>query len=777
MKKPELLMPAGNLEKLKIAIKNGADAVYFGASRYNMRAVAQNFTQEEVKEGIDFCHAYGSRAYITLNTALKTQEIEDAVKIAKTFYEYGVDALIVQDMGLFNILRTALPELELHASTQLTCNNVQGAEFLAELGYKKVVLARELSIEEIKAISQVLHEKDVEVEIFVHGAECFSYSGQCLFSSFVFNKSGNRGRCLQPCRLSFETSTENKGRLLSMKDLCSYGMVDKLIEAGVDSFKIEGRLKSEEYIQNVAKVYRKQIDNYYNSEISPKKGEIIEMKKSYLRDHGNLYLTKESERTTITTLGSLGLAAAKVIGFKGKAPIIEALTEINKGDKLTQIKDDEYENIFVTGITNNGEDLKFARTGQKVVLKLRERPFLDVDETLYLTTAKQFNPGKTLKLNYDLNLTVKIGKPIHVKLHFPTLKNREEANFGNLEFDYDFIVDTAEKIATTKEIISEKVFSEFYLFKPRDFGCELDDKSFVPLSKLKELRREIIKHTKESLFNNKVVGEKYDETVSDMLKPKENKDTKFKFEEQEMVVFMEDYKEEVIDKTKELTATKVFYYNDEPGAKNEFGKDAIVKPQNIQSTTELELFEAQAVANHWTIVCSNIGAEWIAIKNGLPFWIDREMNCFNGVAINFHVTYGAQKVVPSIELSLEEILILDNRDKLLLLAFFYPVLMTSRAYSEKNIFEKNKFTLIDRKDYEYRVRFDNKLMKIYNPMPVDMLYEIEKFNRFATIGIDLKETHTKEAIAILKFYVDKINKRDPSKKSKFTRGHYSKAVV
>ena len=459
MNRPELLMPAGNLIKLKIAVKNGANAVYFGAQQFSMRQTANNFSDEDLEEGINFCHAYGARAYLAINIALKDSEIEGALELAKTVYELGIDAVIVQDIGLISLLRELLPGLELHASTQMTCNNLQGAEFLVEHDFKKIVLARELDLAQIKEISDYLHSKDVEAEVFVHGAECFSYSGQCLFSSFAFNKSGNRGRCLQPCRLAYHTIDQD-GRFLSMKDLCTYEHIDKLIEAGVDSFKVEGRLKSEEYIQNVARVYRKQIDHYFDKTSEPTKGEITEMKKSYLRDHNTCYVLDEEERTTITTLGSLGLPACKIIGFKGKAPIVEILNDLNKSDKLTQIIEEEYTNLFVIGISNQGQDLKFARKGQKVVLKFRERPYLQIDETLYLTTPKQFNPGKTLLIEYDLDVDVKYGEKAKVQVKFPKLKGHKTLPY-KLDVDFDFVVDTAKKIPTTKEIIQDKLFNEF----------------------------------------------------------------------------------------------------------------------------------------------------------------------------------------------------------------------------------------------------------------------------------------------------------------------------
>ncbi|MBT7241128.1 MAG: U32 family peptidase, partial [Candidatus Diapherotrites archaeon] len=593
---------------------------------------------------------------------------------------------------------------------------------------------------------------------------------------FAFNKSGNRGRCLQPCRLSYNTG-EDIGRFLSMKDLCTHENIDKLIEAGIDSFKVEGRLKSEEYIQNVARVYRKEIDKYQDKHPGPTKGEITEMKKSYLRDHNTCYLLDEEERTTITTLGSLGLPCCKIIGFKGKAPIVEILQDLNKSDKLTQIQEEEYTNLFVIGISNQGKDLNFARKGQKVVLKFRERPYLEIDEILYLTTAKQFNPGKTLLAEYDVDVKIKIGEKAKITVKIPKLKNQSEFPY-EVNVDFDYIVEKAEKIPTTKEIVEAKIFTGFYFFKPGEFSCEIEKSAFIPLSKLKEMKRTISKTIKAELFPTWEVNEKeFKAKKSKFLKRDPFPEKIIKYHDQKMFVFVDESKEEVIDKTEGFEPTKIFYFSDEVGAKNDFPNNAIVKAQNVQNTAELNEFEKKAVAKNWTIVCANIGALQVALRNKLKFWIDREMNCYNSVEMKFLSNLGAEKIVPSVELSLGEILALSEQNKVIALVFFYPLLMTSKAYAKKNVFKKNKFILKDKKKFEYRIRFEKGIMKLYNPAPVDMLYELEKFNKFGSIGIDLKETHTKEAIALLKFYIDKINKKNPSKKSKFTRGHYDKAVV
>ncbi|MDD3159901.1 MAG: DUF3656 domain-containing protein [Candidatus ainarchaeum sp.] len=772
-KKPELLMPAGNLEKMKIGVMSGADAIYFGALKFNMRQTANNFSIEEIKEGINFCHANGAKAYMTLNIALKEEEVEEAIELAKEAYEIGVDALIVQDLGLVMALRKLLPSMELHASTQLTCNNVQGAEFLADLGFKKIVLAREMTLEEIRVVVETMHKRNVEVEVFVHGAECFSYSGQCLFSSFAFNKSGNRGRCLQPCRLEYATNVNINGRILSMKDLCTYSELDKIIECGIDSFKVEGRLKSNEYIQNVAKVYRKQIDNYFGAEGELKKGQVMEMKKSYLRDHGSLYFFDEEERTTIDTLGSLGLKAVEVTGFRGKNPIVKLFIDLNVGDKLTKIVDAEYNSFFVRKIISHGKEVRFARENQSVEIVLDERPFLNDNEILYMTTPKQFNPGKTLLMGYDLDLVIKKNQKIKGIIR---LLNLQMKRSNQINFELDFIPEIAKEHPTTIDVLKEKVFKEFYFFTPKEIKCDMDQNLFIPLSRLNDLKKIIIDKTMKELFSMKNIdNEKFKSDKEKLLRKEENKDVSFSPKEQKVFIFCEDYKKEVIEKTQGLKCEKVFYYDDE--RKNDFPKDAMVKPNNIQSTIELEKFEAIAKEKKWTVVCANIGAIQIALKNNLEFWIDREMNCFNSLSLNFFRSIGAKKVIPSVELTMEEIMQLSPRKDLAALVFYYPLLMTSKAYALKNIFGKTKFIMRDRKDYDYRIRMENKLLKLYNPHPVDMLYEIEKFSKFNSVIIDLKETNTPEAIMILKYYLDKIDGKNPKKKSKFTRGHYDKPVL
>ena len=259
----------GDFECIKAAVQNGANSVYFGGNLFSARATATNFDFEELEKVINYCALRNVKTHLALNILIKDSEFKDAVLLAKKAIELGIDALIIQDLGLAKFIKNLFPNIPIHASTQMTIHNLEGVQQLEKLGYSRAVLSRELSLPEIEFITK---NSNIEIETFVHGALCISYSGQCLFSSMVGGRSGNRGKCAQPCRLPYELIEEqtnnkkiiehkiDKGYLISPKDLCSLEYIPSLIKAGVKCFKIEGRLKSPEYVATVTRIYRKYID-------------------------------------------------------------------------------------------------------------------------------------------------------------------------------------------------------------------------------------------------------------------------------------------------------------------------------------------------------------------------------------------------------------------------------------------------------------------------------------------------------------------------------------
>lgn len=273
MKELELLAPAGSLKTLKAVIHAGADAVYLGGSMFGARAYANNFNEEELLEAIRFGHIHGRKIILAVNTLLKEYELGQLYDYLHPYYEAGLDAVIVQDMGVMEFIKTHFPNLPIHTSTQMTITNVEGARLLKEQGVERVVTAREMSLEEIQRIHD---EVGVELESFIHGALCYCYSGQCLFSSIIGGRSGNRGRCAQPCRLSYEVLQGEKSLtghhatpILSLKDMCTLPFLYELADHGVYSFKIEGRMKTPEYAAGVVSIYRKYMDSYLDGSRIP----------------------------------------------------------------------------------------------------------------------------------------------------------------------------------------------------------------------------------------------------------------------------------------------------------------------------------------------------------------------------------------------------------------------------------------------------------------------------------------------------------------------------
>ena len=289
--KVELLAPAGNKEAFLGAIHAGADAVYLAGNKYGARAYADNFSEEELLFCIRYAHIWGKKVYMTVNTLLKEWEMSDLYDYLLPYYEAGLDACIVQDLGVFQYIKEHFPSMEIHVSTQMTITGAYGAAFLKELGATRLVPARELSLEEIRHIKK---QTGLEVETFIHGAMCYCYSGQCLFSSILGGRSGNRGKCAQPCRLPYSVDIDGEKSdecyPLSLKDMCMIEHLDALLEAGIDSFKIEGRMKKPEYAAGVTAIYRKYIDD---KKKNPKNK--LKIEKTDLENLSRLYIRSERQ--------------------------------------------------------------------------------------------------------------------------------------------------------------------------------------------------------------------------------------------------------------------------------------------------------------------------------------------------------------------------------------------------------------------------------------------------------------------------------------------------
>ena len=332
----ELLAPAGSKESLIAAVVNGADAVYLGGTNFSARAYASNFTEKDLEEAVDYCHTFGVRVFITMNTLIKNSEMKEALHYAEFLYKIGVDALIIQDTGLIYEIHKALPDFELHASTQISIHQGKEAKYFNERGIKRIVLARELTASEIKYISEDL---GIETEIFIHGALCISYSGQCLTSSMIGGRSGNRGRCAQPCRMEYKLigpkgNTIDEKFLLSPKEVSFIDDIDLIKETGATSLKIEGRMKRPEYVASTVKHYKEALLGKHNPKA---KDDLLQL---FNREGFSSGYLKGEKGDALMALNS-GKNTGLLVGTKTKHGNIEIFKPLKKGDGI-RIDDDGF---------------------------------------------------------------------------------------------------------------------------------------------------------------------------------------------------------------------------------------------------------------------------------------------------------------------------------------------------------------------------------------------------------------------------------------------------
>ena len=478
--KTELLSPAGDLDTLKCAINNGADAIYIGGKKFGARAFATNFTNEEIKEAVYLCHLYGVKLYVTLNTVVFENEIEYFLENVKFLYECGVDALIVQDLGMIKLIKKHFKDFEIHASTQMHTHNNDCVKVLKELGVSRVVLAREMSLDEIKNL-----DKDIEKEVFIHGALCVSYSGCCLFSSLNGGRSGNRGACVGSCRLPYKVIKNGKiinntDYPLSTKDLCSVYNIKELLDAGINSLKIEGRMKSKEYVGLVTKIYRKLIDAYYDKkELTINDEDINNLKKMFNREFTNGYLFEENIYNSKSP-NHLGVSIGKVIKVNKHKIYIKLDSDLhqedairfcnsNKGMILNKLYNES--GLLVNHVSKGN----IAIVDNKVNLKTEDSVNITIDNHL----NKEIINTKDKKINISFDVYAKINDPLTITISDGINKITEKFE----------ILEKAKKISTTKEVVLEKLSKLGNTpFTLNDFNIEIDN-VFIPMTVLNDSKR------------------------------------------------------------------------------------------------------------------------------------------------------------------------------------------------------------------------------------------------------------------------------------------------
>ncbi|ATV06668.1 U32 family peptidase [Fusobacterium vincentii] len=475
----KIVAPAGNMERFYSAISATADEIYLGLKGFGARRNAENFTVEELKKAVDYAHLRGSRIFLTLNTIMTNREIELLYPTLKDLYNYGLDAIIVQDLGYAEYLHKNFPSIEIHGSTQMTVANYYEINYLKELGFKRIVLPRELSFEEIKEIRKYT---DMELEVFVSGSLCISFSGNCYMSSFIGGRSGNRGMCAQPCRKEYKTSCGEKSYFLSPKDQL-YGLdeIKKLQEIGVESIKVEGRMKDVSYVYETVSYFRNLINGIDKEENTHKlfnRG----YSKGYFYDNDKNIMNRDYSY-------NMGEKIGEVVGKS-----IRLDEDIISGDGITFVSKD-YKNLGGTYIN------KIAYKNEKLILNFPEGTkyiFRNYNKRLNDEISKKLkSTDKKLEINFDF--IAKLNEKLILKIY---LEDENGNRILNLEEISETLTQKAQRRAINEDDIKEKLSeigdSEFTV---KNIKIDIDENIFIPLSELKNLKRNAVEKFRERILS------------------------------------------------------------------------------------------------------------------------------------------------------------------------------------------------------------------------------------------------------------------------------------
>lgn len=689
MNKVELLAPAGDFSCLKAAIEAGCDAVYIGGKLFGARAFSSNFTDDEIIKAINYAHLFGVKVYVTTNTLIYDKEVERFLEYILFLHKNNVDAVIIQDLGMLDLVRQTFPNLEVHASTQMHIHNLDGASFMEKLGVKRVVLARETSISKIKEIKE---KTNIDIEIFIHGALCVSYSGQCLMSSLIGNRSGNRGTCAGSCRQSYSIVDENNNIILnnkyplSMKDLCSLENLKTLLDIGVTSLKIEGRMKSSSYVYTVVKLYRLAIDSYYkNNNIYIDEKELYNLKKIFNREFTKGFLFDEENNKVINMKrpNHQGVEIGKVINYKNNVAMIKLNDEININDGLRIVGKKDI-GVNVNNFYINSKLVKTAKKGDIITIKVNDK--VEKDDKVLLTLDS--------KLNEEINNIISSNqRKVLVKAKF-IAKEDKQITFELTDFINKVVVISENKVTKalnkpiTKEEIKEKLNKiKDTVYKYESLDIEIDDNIFIPLNIINDLKRKAF----EELNNKRLYKIPYKRC---------------------------EYKRNVKSYPKEKLLN-ILIFKDENIDSLKKKYDYIYSSNNIDNTILLlpRVIDKYKENYNKDVLVGDIGY----FNKHKVCITDTSFNVVNSYTVAFLHSLGAERVTLSYELTKKQIEILINayeerykaHPNLELVVEGYEEVMISK-FSLNKYFNNDKLYLKDRFNNLYKIKEKDNLMIIYN---------------------------------------------------------------
>ena len=784
----EVLAPAGSYESLKAAIAAGADAVYIGGTRFGARAYADNLELEKMLEVIDYVHLHGRKIYMTVNTLLKEQELkEELYDYLLPYYLHGLDAVIVQDLGVLKYVKEYFPDLPIHASTQMTVNDVLGARFLEGLGVERVVTSREMHIDEIRDISK---QTNLEIESFVHGALCYCYSGQCLYSSLIGGRSGNRGQCAQPCRLPYKMNGERKAQyFMSLKDICTLEYIPEILEAGITSLKIEGRMKKPEYVAGVTAMYRKYVDLYLEKgkadyKVDPKDKEMLLDLYNRGGSHGGYYHTRNGkEMVSIERPNHAGVPALKILKVNGKMITAKTLVEIHAGDVIEM--PDQKENYTFANPSKEGQTISFT-THQKqfiqkdmVLNRTRNEQLIEmIRNTIIQRKVKEKVNGKLvlsteepakLELYYKEKQIVVYGEKADAALNQPMDSSRIEKQMrktGNTEFEFD------------------------------NLDISLHGNIFVPMQNLNELRRNGLEKLQQEIladYRRDIRREKDYFKISSMSSEKQLK----------FSVYLEEY-EQLKEVLQHSCVQRI--YMDANAVSKVWQSEQLATVVQMAHDEEKELYLAfPHIFRSYTIrkfrdcfeKIKNSGIDGILVRNIESYQflmdqgftgkivIDHNLYEFNSYAKSFWNEQGVEAHTAALELNYRELQDVGLENSELIIYGYLPMMVSAQCIRKTTAgcsHEKGRLTFSDRYQKVFTVKnhCDYCYNVIYNTAPLvllDQQSEIQDLNPRA-LRLHFTIEDAKQVREVLELF-EKVFMRgnNVSEYDKdFTRGHFKRGI-
>lgn len=828
----ELLAPAGNREALYAAIENGADAVYLGGKSFSARQSAENFSDEEIVRALEYAHLKQGKIYVTINTLIDQEEFRAALDYAWNLYSMGVDALIVQDLGFMQALRQLLPGLRLHASTQMTVHNTEGMQFVEGQGIKRAVLARELSLQEIKEIKE--RARELEIEVFVHGALCFSYSGQCLFSSMVGGRSGNRGRCAQPCRMPYELYSLDSGKafhtadagpyILSPSDLCLIDYLPELQSIGVNSLKIEGRMKRPEYVAVVTRAYREVLD-LSSEKDSYRPGPAVRERllKIFNRSFSSGYFIFEPNKFLSSKRpNNRGVYVGRVIAQdKNLLTSVKLSDRITLGDGLEYwVKHGKNPSHTVKTMKVGGVSVTSAQAGEIAEFKLEQRVyphdrvFKTHDEEIIAQAQKSLERAESEKIRVDVRAVLKAGEPLKLIM-------RDEKGQEIIEYSQSPALQAKNQPldeALLKSKIDRLGNTPFYL---GSFELQADADLIVPFSEINETRRLAVESLKTLTLN--------------LNRPSRQEMGTFSQGRGQFLALepgLKAYPKPQLSIA--VSGLDQAYAAAKNGADTVYLDLAGIGPQprftisglrkikeyaqsyncqlvpalpKILKTGEFQEFMELKAAGFKEILAGNPGSMHWAWNHELKVRADYSMNIFNPYTLRFLKQLGVEKACISPELNYNRLKAMPDLSGAEVIVHGEVILMTSQYCILPGLLSpgtgggcpglchQNRYSIKDQRGYIFPIATDRYCrFYVFNSRTLCMIDDLDKVLdlRVGGIRIEARRSGEEEVIKLIKLYrqaledvVDSNYKQlhsyreelEQNAPSPFTRGHYYRGVI